>query len=149
MREDSLDLWWTPADARCITTNGTVKANGRAVMGRGCARQACERYPYLQLTLGKLLAQHGNHVQILVGANVDGTDGIPLVSFPVKHHWEERADLDLIRQSAYELVVVADLAKWETILLPRPGCGNGQRKWHEVRPILQPLLDDRFTVVTL
>jgi hypothetical protein len=149
VREDLLDLWEIPADARCITTNGTVKSNGRAVMGRGCAKQACEKYPFLQITLGKILKAHGNHVAVLIGANHDGTDGIPLVTFPVKHDWNMRADLTLIRQSAYELASLADRAGWKSVVLPRPGCGNGQRKWHEVRPILQPILDDRFTVVTL
>lgn len=145
MREDCVDLWEAPCDARCITTNGTVKVNGRAVMGRGCAKQACDRYPYLQKSLGQLLQTLGNHVQILRL----GAEEPILVVFPVKHHWDERADLDLIARSARELVVLADDMQWQTVILPRPGCGNGQRKWHEVRPILQPVLDDRFTVVTL
>jgi hypothetical protein len=149
MKEDLLDLWQAPCDARCITTNGSVKPNGRAVMGRGCAKQACARYAFLQLTLGKRIIADGNHVQILIPAHTSGTDGIPLVSFPVKHDWNMRADLVLIRQSAYELVVLADKAGWRSVVLPRPGCGNGQRKWHEVRPILQEILDERFTVVTL
>lgn len=156
MIEECLNLWEVPCCARCITTNGTVKANGRAVMGRGCAKQACERYFALQLALGSLLRTHGNHVQILAAPPVPTPELLlskiepaVLVSFPVKHQWQERADLTLIRQSAYELVVLADKEGWATVVLPRPGCGNGQRKWHEVRPILQPVLDDRFTVVTL
>ncbi len=72
-----------------------------------------------------------------------------LVSFPVKHAWDQRADLDLIRQSAYELVVLTEKYGWKKVLVPRPGCGNGQRKWHEIKPILAPMLDDRFVVVTL
>lgn len=144
MREDLLDLWTAPADARCITTNGTVKANGRAVMGRGTAKQATERYPFLQLTLGRAIRGWGNVPCILL------PDERPmLVSFPVKHEWHELADLDLIARSARELVRLADGAGWRVVLLPRPGCGNGQRKWSEVRPILQPILDDRFTAVTL
>jgi len=68
----------------------------------------------------------------------------------VKHHWRERADLILIERSARELVdFVTDL--WErgpaTICLVRPGCGNGGLDWKDVRPVLAPLLDDRFMVV--
>lgn len=147
MREDLLDLWTTPADAICITTNGTVKANGRAVMGRGTAKQATERYPFLQLWLGKLLQEHGNHVLILDCPALH-LEPWELVTFPVKHAWDERADLELIARSARELVTLTDTHGWQQVLLPRPGCGNGQRKWSEVRPILQPILDDRFTAVT-
>jgi hypothetical protein len=32
------------------------------------------------------------------------------------------------------------------VLLPRPGCGNGHRTWDEVCPVIEPILDDRFTV---
>jgi hypothetical protein len=145
VREDLLDLWDAPCDARCITTNGTVKDNGRAVMGRGVAKQATQRYAYLQKALGELLQTLGNHVHVLRIATGEPT----LVTFPVKHEWEERADLELIARSARELVILASDMGWATIVLPRPGCGNGHRKWSEVRPILQPILDDRFTVVTL
>jgi hypothetical protein len=148
MREDLLDLWETLADARCITTNGSVKSNGRAVMGRGCAKQACEKYPFLQVNLGKILQREGNHVAILRDRGPSGADPW-LVTFPVKHDWNMRADLALIKQSAIELVVLTDKMEWGSVLLPRPGCGNGQRKWHEVKPILAEILDDRFTVVTI
>lgn len=144
MIEDAIDLWETPCDARCITTNGTVKSNGRAVMGRGCAKQATERIPFIQLALGTRIRLEGLHTY-----TIGHYGGVPLLCFPVKHSWDMRADLDLITQSAIELAALADIQPWKVILLPRPGCGNGQRKWHEVKPILAPLLDDRFVVVTL
>lgn len=145
MREELIDLWDAPCDARCITTNGTLKTNGRGVMGRGCAFQATQRYPFLALTLGRALTAWGNVPCILL------PDTRPmLVSFPVKRVWYEHADLDLIAQSTRELVRLADGAHWQQVVLPRPGCGNGSRSWErEVRPLIQPLLDDRFTVVTL
>ena len=45
---------------RCITTNGFVKKNGEAVMGRGCAKEACERYPGLAKQLGEKIIKKGN-----------------------------------------------------------------------------------------
>jgi len=146
MREELADLWTYPADARCITTNGTVKANGRAVMGRGVALQATQRYFGMRLALGALLKRQGNHVGIIDR----NCDGVPLVSFPVKHVYNERADLELIAQSARELAALTEVEGWTAVVLSRPGCNNGRRDWaREVRPILQPVLDDRFTVVAL
>ena len=46
------NLWTYAADFRAITTNGTVKFDGRAVMGRGCAREATQRYPKIARQLG-------------------------------------------------------------------------------------------------
>lgn len=141
MIEQFTNLWETPGDARCITTNGSITSRGTGVMGRGCAKQAADRYPNLPTRLGAGLRLYGNVVQILALL----PDG-PLVAFPVKHRWNERADLDLIAQSVQQLIALADRDGWQTVVLPRPGVGNGLLPWEKVRPLLAPL-DDRFIVV--
>jgi hypothetical protein len=154
------DVWTYPADYHCITTNGDVNARGRAVMGRGVAKQACERFPDVDQMLAYLLKRRGNHVHLL-GTRAPFSpasckSGHTLVSFPTKHHWRERADLDLIAQSCTELaeLVAAEDQRegvarpTQCVVLPRPGCANGQRDWlTEVKPILEDLLDDRFHII--
>lgn len=137
-------------EAVVITTNGTVKKNGEAVMGRGCALEAAQRFPSLPALLGEHLQFDGNHVGVFVNEDLDATHEFDLVTFPVKHHWRERASLELIIRSAQELVALADpyCVGWKTILLPRPGCGNGGLSWHIVGSTLARILDDRFTVIT-
>lgn len=153
MLEEQGDLWVLPADVRCITTNGDVRGDGQAVMGRGCAREAKDRFPGVATYLGLLLEQQGNHVhELMVSPHLPGTtiaETWDLVSFPVKHHWREPADLDLIVRSCRELMALADARpEWKRILLPRPGCGNGQLDWEtQVRPAIFYLLDDRVVVV--
>lgn len=145
MIEISGDLWAVAADARCITTNGIVNSSGHAVMGRGCARQAADRFPGLALSFGALLKRRGNHVLLLDLLPDDSM----LFSFPVKHHWREDADLELIARSARELVATAELHGFKSCIIPRPGCGNGRLSWErEVRPVLISLLDDRFKIIT-
>lgn len=142
MIEVKADLWTYPADIRVITTNGCVKKNGEAVMGRGCARQAANRYPGIAVQLGRLLKDHGNVVHFL-SLSVPGQY---LVTFPVKHNWWEDADLDLIESSAYTLSYLCNpIIK---VAMPRPGCGNGRLLWKEVRPVLEPILDDRFHILS-
>ena len=146
MREAIGDLWDLARDnggVILITTNGTIKKNGLGVMGRGVAWQAKTRYPNsdLERRLGDLLRSVGNVPGIL-------TYQIPpLISFPVKHNWWERADLELIARSAR---LVAEIAEYidEPFWLPRPGCGNGGLRWEQVKPVIEPILDDRFIVVT-
>lgn len=139
MREATGDLWTYPADVRVITTNGSIRKDGTAVMGRGVALQAKSRYHGIENDLGAALAISGNRVHWL---------NEEIVSFPVKHHWMLKADIDLIERSARQLVELADTKDaWRTIVMPRPGCGNGGLDWKDVKPVIAPILDDRFVVI--
>lgn len=147
MIEEYGDMWTMEADVKCVTTNGTVKKGGGAVMGRGTAKQAAMRAPIVPTWLGQLIRRNGNHVQT-ISAHTDETGTYTLVAFPVKHNWWEKADLKLIERSLVELNYLADMGDWKKILLPRPGCGNGQLSWSkQVKKLVEPVLDDRFVVV--
>lgn len=76
-------------------------------------------------------------------------DGSHLASFPVKRHWREKADLELIERSARQLVEIVENRSYAAAVLPRPGCGNGSLSWEAVRPVLERALPgERFTVIT-
>lgn len=142
MREGIADLWALHAAgaAVAVTTNGLVTRDGRAHLGRGCARQAGERFPWLAAALSATLTARGNHVAHL---------GQRIASFPVEHDPFQVPDPALIARSAQELVALADAEGWTEVALPRPGCGGGGLSWTEVRPLLAAALDRRFLVVTL
>jgi hypothetical protein len=145
MLEMKGNLWTIPANARCVTTNGDCNRHGNAVMGRGCALEARKIFPGVDAALGRKLRERGNHVHRLM----TDPDGWELVSFPVKHHWQEDADIQLIKQSCQELSVMAEMHDWLRVLLPRPGCGNGRLAWETlVKPIIEPLLSDRIVVIS-
>lgn len=128
---------WDFDGYKVITTNGFIKKNGECVMGRGCAKEASIRYPKLPYELGMAIKEFGNHVLCF--------DKYQLVTFPVKHNWWEKADLELIKESAKELLRFSYLGN---IFLPRPGCGNGQLTWDEVKPVIEPILkSNNFIVV--
>lgn len=132
-------------DAILITTNGAVRKDGTAIMGRGIALQAQQRDRHIDTVLGNLIIALGNNVHPLRVSK-------PVwFSFPVKHHWIQKADLALIKRSAKQLVEWAnnpDYAYIEHWYLPRPGCGNGRLLWEDVKPVIEHILDDRFTVMT-
>ena len=133
MQEVTGDLWTYPADFRVITTNGDVRHDGACVMGRGCAKEAAGKWPNLPYELGMMIKINGNHVFYL--------DDYRLFTFPVKHHWNEPADLKLIIRSVLDFRVLLHGVD-ATYVMPRPGCGNGQRTWEEVKPLLQDLPDN-------
>jgi len=151
MRELQGDLWDAAtalqADAVAITTNGFVKKNGEAVMGRGVALEAKQRWADLPRLLGASISKFGNKLHAF--PIVLGDRPMTLIAFPVKHHWWERADPELIYYSALNLKVWAEHLHpaVKCVVLPRPGCGNGGLEWEQVKPILEKWLDDRFVVV--
>jgi hypothetical protein len=167
MLEIKKNLWDCdgPNTLICITTNGFVKNNGEAVMGRGCAKEAAERWPQFPKMFGEMLNRLGNTVVIWdnqeTGTYVENVEDLPdlqgqLATFPVKHNWWEEADLELIKKSAEDLVRLVncfaredlpDMTTFEKIYIPRPGCGNGKLSWEIVKVILEPILDDRFIIV--
>ncbi len=136
MKEVTGDLWIVKADARVITTNGVVKKNGAAVMGRGVALQAAQRFPDLPLLLGHSIKRWGNIPQ-----NFEFGD-VTVVTLPVKHHWGERASLSLITSSIRLLTQLTDMMAWKVVVLPRPGCGNGGLTWKTVQPLISFLPDN-------
>ncbi|HIJ89052.1 MAG TPA: ADP-ribose-binding protein [Desulfuromonadales bacterium] len=134
------DIWaYAPPAVTAITTNGSLTSDGRAIFGRGVARQAALRRPELAYKLGSLIKEKGNHVFDL---------GAGVVSFPVEESPWSLPDVRIIARSAQELRQLADLSGWEKIIVPRPGCGGGGLAWEDVRPLLVTWFDDRFVIIS-
>lgn len=135
-------------EAICITTNGVCKVNGDAVMGKGIAKTADEMF-HLSKTLGYLLRTQGSRVYHMGKYSVKGCEPYNVFTFPTKHHWHDNSDIELIKQSAKELVVLCDIYGITKCYLPPVGCGCGGLLYDlDVRPIISELLDDRFIVIT-
>jgi len=136
-----------------VTTNGVVKSNGEAVMGKGIALEAKERFPGLARDLGRAIVSGGSKLWIWPEYR--------LITFPTKGNWRSKARPLLIERSCQELVGWLDATagfftkvlkvrldeERAKIYLPRPGCGNGGLDWKDIKPILEKYLDDRFIVV--
>ena len=170
MKELKGNLWEMECDAVCISTNGFIKNNGECVMGRGCAKEAAEFFPEIPKLLGDRIKKYGNVVQ-----TIRHFEGVAILSYPVKPEmnpfladkdevvkhmrdkyklgdqvpgWACVALINIIEQSAKQLVELADRHGWKKVLIPQVGCGAGELNWSEVKPILDKILDDRFTAVT-
>jgi hypothetical protein len=133
------DIWeYTGTAVIVITTNGSLTRDGRAVLGRGVAKQAAIRFSGIADKLGRLLAEQGSHVFDL---------GCGIVSYPVEETAWSQPDLRLIARSAEELRLLVDSSGWRRVVVPRPGCGGGGLSWKDVEPLLAPWLDERFIVI--
>src|SRR5438046_10271486 len=140
--QEKTDIWTLHGAGGWIVvpTNGYVKRNGEAVMGRGLAFQCSKKFPVMPKLLVERLKDKGNHVNRF-------PEPLRIYTFPVKHYWEDRAELGLILRSLREIALMAYEPDVK-IYMPRVGCGNGTLKWATVRPLVA-LLDNRFIVVDI
>ena len=178
MKEITGDLWdhIGKADAICVTTNGFVKRDGSAVMGRGCAKQAVQRIPSLAPLLGLKIKQLG-----LCVCKLKAYNNTEIIAFPVKpkglhahitvidrfvvRHmvdklkfdkhgttyvpgWAAKANIKIIERSCKQLNKLTSIMNWNKVILPRPGCGAGELNWQNVKPVIQKILDNRFYCIT-
>lgn len=120
-----------------ITTNGYVRNNGTAVMGRGTAQAATRLQKQVDRFLGDLLLAWGNRSYLLPGN---------MVSLPTKHHWKEKSDIELIDRSLGQLRDLWTTVGKPRLYLPQPGCGNGGLFWHHVRPHVEHYFGDEENV---
>lgn len=128
-----------------FTTNGNVKKNGNAVMGRGLAKWVKENLEFYHLgrwiapdkALGIRLRDKGNIPHLFVARKRKNPEEKFLaLSIPTKHNWWEKSDIELIRQSVNLAIPLILKSEVEKVYIPLFGTGNGRFSLEEVKPIL-------------
>jgi hypothetical protein len=151
IKANIIDLW-KQGKIVCVTTNGFVKKDGSAVMGRGNALAMAQIIPDLPKLLGQFIKKYGNRVGFIYQRSV--------IAFPVKPitgdynnlltHIQKRykstdinipgfwckADVNIIETSMNQLNSLIKKFNLEEVYLPVPGVNNGQLKFTDVEPIL-------------
>lgn len=141
----------------CVTTNGDIRKDGRAVMGAGIAREVRDRFPGIDKILAQKLKARGNRVSYLCDVPEFGIKA-RLLSFPTKNHWQDDSSLELIEASARELAAQFRRAseyylqageRSPIVIIPRPGCSNGRLDWKLVKSRIAPILaESNFWIIT-
>jgi hypothetical protein len=57
--------------------------------------------------------------------------------------------MDIIKQSAYQLVHLIEKEKLQQVYLPLPGVGNGGLTFEQVSPVLEYLNKNKVILLTL
>lgn len=137
MIELKADLFSIKADIYCVTTNGEIRSDGKAVMGAGVAKYVRDKFEGIDTILAHQLRNNGNIVNTIWG-------NPHIVSFPTKNKWRDKSCLVLIEDSLKSLSLLDGV-----IVIPRPGCSNGGLDWETcVKPLCEKyLVDDRFIIV--
>ncbi len=136
-----------PNTAICITTNGMIKKDGRAVMGKGIAKVA-DNYFNISGLLGIYLSKYGNRAFDMGLYSFNGCNPYHVLTFPTKHDWRNDSDINLIKTSAEQIDRICKARGIDKCFLPPVGCANGHLNYDDVRQILMPILDDRYIIIT-
>jgi hypothetical protein len=122
-----------------------LNSKGHLIMGAGVAKQFADKWPGLPSLFGDRVRAFGNQVN-----TVTGTNHPTIVAFPTKHDWKDKSDINLIVKSTMELMNLIDEREWLNVYLCRPGVGLGGLNWlTEVKPVIEPILDNRVIVTYL
>jgi hypothetical protein len=121
-----------------IPTNCVVNKYGEAVMGAGLAQDAVRKFPAIKKKLGRCIRE-GEVLSYFPEYNI--------IALATKRHWKDPSILEMIENGCVNLQSITP-PEWN-VFLPRLGCGNGRLRWEIVRPSMNQLLDDRFTIVDL
>ena len=148
-------------DAICVTTNGTIKSNGELVMGAGVAKEFYDRYNdnfYISKILAQKLYRGPKLPQLHVVESkdnicykcidADNNAGTYVISFPTKNHFQDKGDIELIKQSAKRILWIANHYNLNSIIISSPGTGCGKLSKEEVYNELNKILDKRFYIIT-
>ena len=111
------------------------------VMGAGLAKQFKLRYPdyyeeYKVLCLNGLLRP---------GVAVIGWkfDEVPYIAnFPTKNHWREQSSLENIATALKSLVEQCLDYNFNSVAMPKIGCGLGGLDWKVVKPMIEEAFKD-------
>lgn len=131
--------------AICITTNTMLRSSGSGIMGAGIAKQAAGLCPEAEACLGELIRSNGACVGEIGELRSESGHAIKLLAFPTKHDWRDKSDIELIRQSAWQLHLWScQHPTVKYILLPPVGCGLGGLDWEsDVEPVVSAFLKGR------
>lgn len=147
------NLWQNPGYPGMIivTTNGYITRGGYLTMGRGAALEAKNRIKGIEYECAKILTMNAEFdamsktyeygfMPIRPQYNDDKKIGFGI--FQVKHHWNHKANLDLIERSADSLTKMAKMYPDVSFRMNYPGIGNGKLSTSDVQPILTRIPDN-------
>ncbi|WP_375451534.1 macro domain-containing protein [uncultured Devosia sp.] len=122
-------------DSPAQTLVNTVNTVG--VMGKGIAKEFKSRYPTMFHEYKRLCDSH----ELSVGKlHLWRNDKRWVLNFPTKTNWKQPSKLEYISAGLEKFVSSYSRLGITSVSFPPLGCGNGNLKWLEVRPVMENYL---------
>lgn len=140
------NMWevWGSTDLFCITTNSTVKPDGRLVMGAGIAQEARDSIVGLDARLGRMIGFNHRPYGLLVLQDLARYKVLQprFGALQVKYSFSQPADINLICSSLASLFIYIAKNCSCRVDMNFPGVGYGNLTVEEVWPIVSLLPDN-------
>lgn len=129
------DIFNTPAYALVNPVNTL------GVMGKGLALEFKLRLPrnfeaYKRACYTRSIAP-GN--PLFVRDRLDGVEKL-IINFPTKIHWAAKSQMSYINTGLHTLAEQIVTRRIDSIAIPALGCGLGELKWSNVKPVIEDKL---------
>ena len=72
-----------------------------------------------------------------------------IINFPTKYHWKEHSELSSIKTGLEDLKFKINYTGINSAAIPALGCGLGELKYSDVRPLLEEVLKDENQIFYL
>ena len=100
-------------------------------MGAGIARQVRDKFPGIDLSIGKVVRSLDAKYGVIIGNKI----GL----FQTKYDWRNSSTCELIQYSTSMLTVIANNNQAKRYDMTFPGCSNGGLQKSQVLPIVSLL----------
>lgn len=123
-----------------VTTNATIKNNGKLVMGAGAAKQAVHLLGDIDMFLGDLIKKSDTPKEygIILGKRYG--------AFQVKKEFYESANISIISKSLQDLKDLSRMMPLKRFSINFPGIGNGKLSYEVVKDLIDSYeLSDNIT----
>ncbi|KKR00036.1 MAG: Appr-1-p processing domain protein [Candidatus Woesebacteria bacterium GW2011_GWB1_39_12] len=124
-------------DSDCDILVNTINCVG--VMGKGVALECKKRFPQNFKEYWKACKDEQIHPGEIF---IFQENGKTIINLATKNHWKNSSRLEWVEKGTIALARLLRASGGSTIAIPPLGCGNGNLKWQDVRPILEKYLSD-------
>ena len=115
------------------------------VMGKGLALQFKNKYPKM-FEAYRLACQKGWVAPGRLFVYPE-TDGKLIIGFPTKIHWKDPSKIEYLKAGLTKLKKLIGERSIRSIAIPALGCGLGQLRWDEVKPLMESHLSDIENII--
>lgn len=134
---------WTQSNIFTLSGILIISTNEIGIHGAGLAREAKER--------GLIKQGTGTYQVWMKQEELFNVVKIwPIaITFPVKHNWWEKADLELIKNSFKELAKTCEQYEHDTFNLPLVGCGLGEADIDVIVPMIREFAENHLNITVV
>jgi len=122
------------------------------VMGGGVAKAIKEKFPWClppyKDACEKQILQPGG--VFVVALEVEPVIEYPtIINIATKNHWRGKTRIEWVDEALQNLASLLSREEFQTVAMPRPGCGLGGLDWGDVRPLVETHLGNLECRITI